>query len=145
MLRAVYSEGQVSAVSVPESYAIHQQRPASHIASPISTTSSPGAPDHPLLADIIARNLPARRRTVRAAWTATLLSMPHENGLMWLQNLQQATLDASGVHELMIVSRVRIERAGVADGSSARKSSQNCFRLHSLNVTCRSRIPHLSK
>ena len=64
------------------------------------------ADDQPLLAEILGRNLPSKEKTVRQAWSQTLLSTQHDNPNLWLQNLFQATLEASGVEELVINSRV---------------------------------------
>ncbi|KAK4689267.1 hypothetical protein P7C73_g843, partial [Tremellales sp. Uapishka_1] len=62
--------------------------------------------DHPLLAEILSRNLPIRPKTVRQAWTQTLLSSTHENTSVWLTSLFQATLEASAVPEMVITSRL---------------------------------------
>lgn len=65
--------------------------------------------DHPILSEIVDRNLPEKPRTVQHAWTATLLSSPTEgvsDPSTWLANLYQATLEASAVQELVLTAKV---------------------------------------
>ncbi|KAK6905037.1 hypothetical protein I203_105856 [Kwoniella mangroviensis CBS 8507] len=61
---------------------------------------------HPLLAEILAHNLPPKSRTVQQAWSQTLLSSAHDNPNIWLHNLYQATLESSNVPELVIASKL---------------------------------------
>nr|XP_018266518.1 phosphatidylinositol 3-kinase [Kwoniella dejecticola CBS 10117]OBR88676.1 phosphatidylinositol 3-kinase [Kwoniella dejecticola CBS 10117] len=61
---------------------------------------------HPLLAEILAHNLPPKSRTVQQAWSQTLLSSAHDNPNIWLHNLYQATLEASNVPELVVASKL---------------------------------------
>ncbi|KAL7423565.1 hypothetical protein Q5752_001145 [Cryptotrichosporon argae] len=62
--------------------------------------------DHPILADIVQRNVPPRARSVQQAWTNTLLSSAHEVSGVWLHNLYQATLEACAVPEMVITHRL---------------------------------------
>ncbi len=71
----------------------------------MTSTITP-AREHPLLAELLSRNLPSRSRSVRHAWNHTLLSSAHDNTAVWSNNLYQATMDASNVPELVINSRV---------------------------------------
>lgn len=82
-------------------------KPTTAATTPTVPSLSPASSGtHPLLNEILARNLPAKSRTVQHAWTHTLMSTQTENATVWLQNLYQATLEASAVPELVINSRV---------------------------------------
>ncbi|OCF43750.1 phosphatidylinositol 3-kinase [Kwoniella heveanensis CBS 569] len=61
---------------------------------------------HPLLAEILAHNLPPKSRTVQHAWSQTLLASAHDNPRVWLYNLYQATLESSDTPELVVASRL---------------------------------------
>ncbi|ORX39339.1 hypothetical protein BD324DRAFT_577344 [Kockovaella imperatae] len=72
-------------------------------------TPAVGAPnvprDHPLIAEILARNLQVKTRSVQYAWTHTLMTSPHDNPSVWLHQLYQATLEASAVPEILITAK----------------------------------------
>lgn len=72
--------------------------------SPSSAEDNPSA--HPLLNQILAQNLPLKARSVRQAWTVTLINSSAEANTTWLRALHQATIEASAVPELVITSRV---------------------------------------
>jgi hypothetical protein len=82
------------------------EQPSTAATTPVHLSSHEVADDQPLLAEILGRNLPSKTKTVRQAWSQTLLSTQHDNSNLWLQNLFQATLEASGVEELVINTRV---------------------------------------
>lgn len=84
------------------------KQPSTAATTPVHLSNHDAADNQPLLAEILGRNLPSKTRTVRQAWSQTLLSTQHDNTNLWLQNLFQATLEASGVEELVINTRVRI-------------------------------------
>ena len=43
---------------------------------------------------------------MQLAWTHTLLSATYENASVWLQQLYQATLEASAVPEIVVTAKV---------------------------------------
>ena len=94
--------------------------------------------DHPLVAEILARSLPAKTRSVQYAWEHTLMTSTHDNTLMWLPQLFQATLEASAVPEMVITARVSIFTDIVLTASLALLCTPICFRLHSTNATVKS-------
>lgn len=63
-------------------------------------------PQHPLLSEILAHNLPPKPRSVQHTWTNTLLSSPNDSPSLWLHNLYQATLEASNIPEMTVTSRL---------------------------------------
>ncbi|ODN80500.1 hypothetical protein L202_02731 [Cryptococcus amylolentus CBS 6039] len=73
---------------------------------PKSVSQVEAATQHPLLAEILAHNLPPKPRSVQHAWTHTLLSSAHDSPSVWLHSLYQATLEASGIPEVVITSRL---------------------------------------
>jgi FKBP12-rapamycin complex-associated protein len=88
-----------------------QEFPQMHIAphEPIASAKPKTITDprkQPILSAILHQNLPSTYQTVQGAWSTTLLGMPNGNGTLWLHNLFQATLEACGVEEMIIASRV---------------------------------------
>ncbi|WRT63514.1 uncharacterized protein IL334_000419 [Kwoniella shivajii] len=73
---------------------------------PLSNVQPSQKEQHPLLAEILAHNLPPKSRNVQQAWSQTLLSSAHDNPKVWLHNLFQATLEASSIPELVIASKL---------------------------------------
>ncbi|WVR03316.1 hypothetical protein IAU60_000307 [Kwoniella sp. DSM 27419] len=72
-----------------------------------ATTVLPGSTNqHPILSEILAHNLASRTRTIRQAWSQTLLASPHDNPQLWLHNLYQATLESCQVPELIVAARL---------------------------------------
>lgn len=71
-----------------------------------SSTQEP--PQHRLLSEILAHNLPPKPKSVQHAWTNTLLTSPHDSPSLWLHNLYQATLEASNIPEMTVTSRVSV-------------------------------------
>ncbi|ORY33953.1 hypothetical protein BCR39DRAFT_463113 [Naematelia encephala] len=81
-------------------------------AHPTPLPATPGAPrDHPLLAEILARNLPQRTRSIRQAWAQTLLAPAADTSSLWLHSLFHATLEASAVPEMVIALREQVHGA----------------------------------
>ncbi|EIW71794.1 hypothetical protein TREMEDRAFT_67963 [Tremella mesenterica DSM 1558] len=78
-----------------------------HVNTPAPTVTSPR--DHPLLNNILSRNLPPKRRSVQQAWASTLMASTHEKSNVWLDNLFHATLEASSVPEMVVTSRERVD------------------------------------
>lgn len=93
-------------LSQRQSWTLNPLQPTTAATTPTALSSPGPSRHHPLLAEILARNLPAQNKTVRHAWSYTLLSNQTDNASLWLQNLFQATLEASAVPELVINSRV---------------------------------------
>ncbi|KAE8538261.1 hypothetical protein D1P53_005601 [Cryptococcus gattii VGV] len=72
----------------------------------VRNSSTEDPPQHPLLSEILAHNLPPKPKSVQHAWTNTLLTTPHDSPSFWLHNLYQATLEASNVPEMTVTSRL---------------------------------------